>query len=313
MRNGGELPHVTHGRAWEAERAAEMEKGEHGKACRRGQQGCPGCCGRKQWWRWERREDGQGSEWMRARGEQARWADTWHIIEGECGGVGAAKTEVKEIRRIIGAMRWILCREEKSEGGGKRKSRARKQPKPGMEGVVRVLDGAAALLTRGWKTEGEREERRGDMRHLIAGALPRPEEEERGEVQKMAKAVVARVKEIQAAVARMLAGWEEAGSKERRAREKEEGEREKKKATFRALIAGLRAKGRAKEERARGEVGGGGVLLCVPAHGLLTPPPTRMNRGRVARWCARGPFRDRCTRRRCVSGRAVREAGGWFL
>ena len=29
------------------------------------------------------------------------------------------------------------------------------------------------------------------MRHLIAGALPRPEEEERGEVQKMAKAVVA--------------------------------------------------------------------------------------------------------------------------
>ena len=255
MRNGGELPHVTHGRTWEAERAAEMEKGEHGKACRRGQQGCPGCCGRKQWWRWERREDGQGSEWMRARGEQARWADTWHIIEGECGGVGAAKTEVTEIRRIIGAMRWILCREEKSEGRGKRKSRARKQPKPGMEGVVRVLDGAAALLTRGWKTEGEREERRGDMRHLIAGALPRPEEEERGEVQKMAKAVVARVKEIQAAVARLLAGWEEAGSKERRAREKEEGEREKKKATFRALIAGLRAKGRAKEERARVEVG----------------------------------------------------------
>ena len=29
--------------------------------------------------------------------------------------------------------------------------------------------------------------------------------------------------------------------------------------------------------------------------------------------CARGPFRDRYTRRRCVSGHAVRKAGGWFL
>ena len=204
MRNGGELPRVTHGRVWEAERAAEIGRGEHGKACRGGQQGCPGCCGRKQWWRWERREDGEGSEWARARGEKVAWADTWHVIEGECRGVESAGREVKEMRRLIGATRWLLCVEEKRGEGGKRRSRARRRPRPGMERVVRLLDGAAALLTGGWKTEEERAERRGDMRHLLAGALPKPEREESGEVQKLAKAVVTRVKGMQEAVASFL-------------------------------------------------------------------------------------------------------------
>ena len=258
MRNGGEAARVTHGRWWREAAGREEERGEWGKARRCGEQGCTACCGRKQWWRWD--QVGGAPRWVRAAGETATKADTWHVLEARCRGVKSAKGIAGDMVRLIQNMRWLVSKEEKGGAvggaGGRRKGGARRQPRPGMEEVAEMMDEARKLMKGEWGEEGERMQQRWAMRRLLAGALPAAPGEEVGEAEglKMAKQVAEKVKELQRCAAKLLAEWEEAGRAEKMARAAREEKMETLRAGFAVMMRGLRAMGEARErEKAAGE------------------------------------------------------------
>ena len=229
MRNGGELRQVTHGRWHDEEMHRERERGEWGQACRRVAQGCPACCSKSRGWGWRRDDAAAGGGGVRGEGVGRMWrrsgeptgpvrADTKHVVGGRCRAVEVADSGRKRALAVIARMRKEVMGSEEGrvrvgQGEGQRRqgSKARKV-KPGLEGVVEILDGARAAMA-GEATDPGREDRQWrQWRQLLAGMLPKPGGEiSETEAKKMAKAIVEGVISLQKEVVQWVRGWEEAG------------------------------------------------------------------------------------------------------
>ena len=123
-------------------------------------------------------------------------ADTRHVLGGRCRAVEAADSGRKRALGVIAQMRREVTERKVVKGGqrGGRQGEAKgdRGARPGLEGVVEILDGARAALA-GAATERDREERQWrHWRQLLAGALPKPGDAlGEGESKQVAKAMVA--------------------------------------------------------------------------------------------------------------------------
>ena len=146
-------------------------------------------------------------------------ADTKHVVGGRCRAVEAADSGRKRALAVIARMRRGMTGSEEGrvrvgqgEGQQRQGSKARRV-KPGLEGVVEILDGARAALA-GEATDPGREDRQWrQWRQLLAGMLPKPGGAlGEAEAKKVAKAMVEGVISLQKEVVQWVRGWEEAGA-----------------------------------------------------------------------------------------------------
>ena len=176
-------------------------------------QGCAACCSKARGWGWTAEE-----KWRSWTGRTPAKADMWHVLCGECEGVGSEEREGGrgEIRASLAGARKLVMKRQRAKGADAR----------AYAGVQSMIEAAQKGLAKGKHGRATTREREA-LRRWLAGELPLVGEEgDAGVLKQLEREVAGAVRRGQAAAAGLRAAWSEAGRVERARRREREGGKE---------------------------------------------------------------------------------------